>query len=159
MSLDPYSMPPLFTHLDVSAGAAADREAIADLEAEFTSSLLARLVAAQERQNDLLERLVQQTGAAHRERRDELEAWKEQHPLLANRCRRAAERLSRVQADYLDKLTEEIEDNGDELVESEFLLAEFIDRFGPKMAHLGGMLQMLSQLSGPPIEEEEELEF
>ena len=29
----------------------------------------------------------------------------------------------------------------------EFMLNEFVDRFGPRMAHLNGLLQVLSQLS------------
>ena len=36
------------------------------------------------------------------------------------------------------------------LVEGEFMLTEFIDRFGPRMAHLNGILQVLSQLSAVP---------
>ena len=29
------------------------------------------------------------------------------------------------------------------------MLNEFVDRFGPRLAHLNGLLQVLSQLSGP----------
>jgi len=31
--------------------------------------------------------------------------------------------------------------------EGEFVFNEFVDRFGPRLAHLNGVLQMLSQLS------------
>jgi hypothetical protein len=33
------------------------------------------------------------------------------------------------------------------MMESEFMLQEFIDRFGPRVAHLGGVLHMISSLS------------
>ena len=65
-------------------------------------------------------------------------------------CRRAAESLSKVQAEFLNNLTREIGENFDNLVEGEFMLTEFIDRFGPRMAHLNGILQVLSQLSAVP---------
>jgi len=32
-------------------------------------------------------------------------------------------------------------------MDGEFMLNEFVDRFGPRLAHLNGVLQVLSQLS------------
>ena len=62
-------------------------------------------------------------------------------------CRIAAETLGKVQTEFLDSLTQEITDNADALMDGEFMLNEFVDRFGPRMAHLNGLLQVLSQLS------------
>ena len=55
------------------------------------------------------------------------------------RCRIAAESLTKVQNDFIHKLTEDATDNHESMMDSEFMLAEFVDRFGPRMAHLGGM--------------------
>jgi hypothetical protein len=33
-------------------------------------------------------------------------------------------------------------------LDGEFVLSEFVDRFGPRMAHLNGVLQVLAQISG-----------
>ena len=33
------------------------------------------------------------------------------------------------------------------MMDGEFMLNEFVDRFGPRLAHLNGVLQVLSQLS------------
>ncbi|MCS7306682.1 MAG: hypothetical protein NZ602_16430 [Thermoguttaceae bacterium] len=112
--------------------------------------LLRRLVAAQERQNALLEELVHQISAAQRQRQQELTQWKRANPQLARYCRKAAEILARVQNEFLASLTREIQEQGDALLEGEFLLTELIDRFGPRMVHLNGLLQMLSQLSSAP---------
>jgi hypothetical protein len=38
-------------------------------------------------------------------------------------------------------------DNEESLVDGEFMLNEFVDRYGPRLAHLNGVLQVLSQLS------------
>ena len=119
----------------------------------MTVELLRQLVAGQQQQNQLLERLIQQQKAVNEQRATELQQWKEANPDLARACRSAAETLSRVQTQFLDNLTEEIADSEDSLEESEFMLNEFVDRFGPRLAHLNGVLQVLAQLgNGEPVQ-------
>lgn len=142
---DPQSSP-FFTHIDVSAHAKASKDE-AGGTAEEVVVLLQHLIAGQDRQNELLEDLISQTNATQRQRANELNQWKEANPHLARRCRKAAEALSNVQTDFLNNLTEEIEENAEDFVEGEFLMNEFVDRFGPRLAHLNGVLQVLSQLS------------
>ena len=45
-------------------------------------------------------------------------------------------------------MTAEIQDNEEYLLEGEYMLNEFVDRFGPRLAHLNGVLQVLAQLGG-----------
>jgi hypothetical protein len=108
--------------------------------------LMREMLAAQDRQNELLEELVVQTGAGNRQRVSELTLWQQANPELANFCRRAADKLSKIQTEYLATITEEIEYSFDNLIDGEFMLAEFVDRFGPRFAHLNGLLHVLSQL-------------
>lgn len=112
--------------------------------------LLAQLVEGQQKQNQLLEELLNQTTALQRQRAQELTQWKSANPRLAAACRSAAETLGRVQAQFLANLTEEIAEQNDNLVDGEFMLQEFIDRFGPRLAHLNGIVQVLGQLASPP---------
>ncbi|MDG2185932.1 MAG: hypothetical protein P8K79_09660 [Mariniblastus sp.] len=114
------------------------------------NTLLQQLVFGQERQNELLQELVDQTNASQRQRANELGQWKEANPLLARRCRAAAEALSRVQTEFLENLTIEVNDNYENMLDGEFVLNEFVDRYGPRLAHLNGVLQLLSQLSSVP---------
>jgi|SRR6185295_4853667 len=150
MSHDSQPTSPLFTQVDITAGAhvgrARDNQALAD---EHTA-LLRSILAAQDRQNELLEELVNQLGAAQRQRVVELGQWKQANPELARSCRGAAEALSRVQIEFLRTMTQEINDNVDGLMEGEFMLNEFVDRFGPRLAHLNGVLQIMAQLSSTP---------
>jgi len=95
-------------------------------------------------------RLAQNSNAAQRQRANELGNWKEANPHLARRCRNAAEVLSNVQTEFLHNLTDEINENSEGFLEGEFLMNEFVDRFGPRLAHLNGVLQVLSQLSSTP---------
>jgi len=116
-------------------------------EASEVVALLREMLAAQDRQNELLEELVAHLCSAQRQRANELGNWKQANPHLARKCRLAAEALSKVQTEYLLSLTQEISDNFETLRDGEFMLNEFIDRFGPRLAHLNGLLQVLSQLS------------
>lgn len=133
----------LFTHIDVTTtsatGASGDNSSV--------TMLLTQVLAAQHRQNELMEQLIQQLGAAQRQRSAELGQWKQANPRLAQRCRQAAETLGQIQTQFLENVTEEIAANGDCMMDGEFMLNEFVDRFGPRLAHLNGVLQVLSQLS------------
>lgn len=110
-------------------------------------TLLEQLIQGQERQNELLEDVVESINANQRQRSAELGQWKQSNPQLSDRCRKAAEVLSEVQTEFLNSLTEEIEYNSETLLEGDFMLNEFVDKFGPRLAHLNGVLQILSQLS------------
>ena len=112
--------------------------------------MLRLLLAGQERQNELLEEMVGQIGQNQRQKSTELGHWKQANPRLARNCRAAAEALGKVQTEFLAGLTREISDNYENLIDGEFMLNEFIDRYGPRMAHLNGILQVLSQLSATP---------
>ena len=145
--------PPLFTQVDISAGTLTSAP-ISDRTDFDQTRLLRDLVAAQDRQNELLEELVSQVttavtqfGAAQRQRTQELTQWKDTNPALARDCRTAAEALCKVQTEFLTILTDEVNANADALADGEFMLTEFVDRFGPRLAHLNGVLQVLAQLS------------
>ena len=58
--------------------------------------------------------------------------------------------VGKVQTEFLENLTREINDNQEVFLDGDFMLNEFVDRFGPRMAHLNGLLQVLSQLSSTP---------
>jgi len=139
--------PPLYSQIDVSpAGSPADPIDEQSEQGEQTR-LLNALLVGQDRQNELLEELINQLGSAQKQRANELGQWKQANPYLARSCRAAAESLGKVQTEFLDALTQEINDNYESLLDGEFMLNEFVDRFGPRMAHLNGLLQVLSQLS------------
>ncbi len=141
MSQKPDQSSPLFTHIDVSTHTPPDQQKV------NLSQVLLQMVAAQDRQNELLEELLEQMSAAQRQRSAELAQWKQANPRTAKRCRDASEILGKVQSTFLDAVTEEIIDSSEHLMDGEFVLNEFVDRFGPRMAHLNGVLQVLSQLS------------
>lgn len=151
MGHDPSQFSPTF-RIDVSAEPGAPKtNANASNPTEATLALLHQIASSMQSQNQLLEQLVQTTVNSQKQRASELEQWKEANPHLSRRCRKAAETLARVQTEFLETLTEEIDDSSENLLEGEFMLNEFVDRFGPRLAHLNGVLQVLAQLgSGVP---------
>ncbi len=108
------------------------------------------MLAAQDRQNELLEELVGQISQMHRQRMHELATWKQANPDLSYFCRLAADKLGKVQTDMLSTITTEVEDGFENFLDSEYALGEFVDRFGPRFAHLNGLLQVLAQLGNAP---------
>jgi hypothetical protein len=141
-----HSIPAMFTQVDVSAGSTNRLSSNASAD---QADLLRDVLAAQDRTNEILEELVCIMGTQQKQRAQELHQWRNANPRLAEACRSAAEALSRVQVEYLDRMTDEINDSADDLADGEFMLNEFVDRFGPRLAHLNGMIQVFAQLSSP----------
>jgi hypothetical protein len=146
MSYDPHQLPPLF-HIDVVGASTEGSPKVSVDKEDVVIALLQRLVMGQDQQNKLLAEILQQTNAVHRQRQSELGQWKQANQKLAQRCKRAAETLNRVQNEFLKNLTDEVAESEESLLDGEYMLNEFVDRFGPRLAQLHGVLQVLSQLS------------
>ena len=154
MQNDSQDISPIF-RIDVTQSASEPQiENGKDQHQTTMTMLLEQLVVGQDRQNELLEEILEQLGSAQRQRSSELHNWKEANPVLARRCRKAAEALSEVQTEFLHNLTFDVQDNHENMMAGEFVLNEFVDRYGPRLAHLNGVLQLLSQLSGKPAPSE-----
>ena len=152
MSYEQEPMSPMF-RIDVSADSESDSPVSTDC---VMIELLRQLTAGQQQQNRLLEQLLKQNAAMQQQRAGELQQWKNANPALSRACRRAAETLSQVQTQFLETLTDEIDESGEHLVEGEYMLNEFVDRFGPRLAHLNGVLQVLAQLgTGEPAPQQQ----
>jgi len=150
MSQDPQQLPPIFGPIDVSAESSTTEpvQIPADPGNQLTA-ILQQISEKMDRQNELLEQLVQQEEPLDDPRSIELDRWRK----AAHSCRFAAETLSRAQTEFLEQLTNEVCESDDALLDSNFMLGEFVDRYGPRLAHLNGVLQVLSQLSSPPSSE------
>ena len=147
MAREPQEIPSVF-RIDVGPNASdtAMLNQSKKTDSDMTS-LLRQLVVGQQRQTEMLEELIDQIGSGQRQRVMELGQWRDANPVLARRCRSAAEALSQVQTEFLETLTIEVKENYENMLDGDFALNEFVDRFGPRLAHLNGVLQVLSQLS------------
>lgn len=146
----------LFSQVDVTTSSHSHSSVSSG---EEQTEVLRDVLSAQDRTNELLEELVGALTAQNKQRAAELNRWKLSNPELAQGCREAAETLSEVQAEFLERLTEEVQDSREELTYGDFLLTEFVDRYGPRLAHLNGVIQVLAQLGSvapAPAEADEE---
>ena len=146
MAQDPRLFSPMFS-IDVCTDAHTAAVSNKIDANELIVNLLQKLVEGQQQELKLLQEIAHWTGLSHKQRQHEINQWKESNPDLARSCRIASEALVKVQNDYIHKLTEEAADGHETMMDSEYMLQEFIDRFGPRMAHLGGVLHMVSSLS------------
>jgi hypothetical protein len=143
------SLTPLYTQLDITTNTPPSPPPVTGTPVE-QNQLLRDILMALDRQNELMEELIGQVSSGQKQRNTELAQWKEANPRLAKSCKVASEALAKVQTEFLATLTTEINENPDVLMDGEFMLNEFIDRYGPRLAHLNGVLQVLAQLGSTP---------
>ena len=91
--------------------------------------------------------MLQENAATQATQNSNLEQWKAKHPELSEDCGRATEVLGRIQAKFIEDVTQEILDNEEILLEGSFSLREFIDSYGMRLAQLNGLIQFVAQLS------------
>jgi hypothetical protein len=133
--------------IDVTADAAA-QQTVNKIDAnELICVLLKQLVEGQQREIKLLEEIAHFVSLHHKQRQVDIAHWKDQNPDLARSCRIAAEALVKVQNQFIHTLTEEVADNQEALHDSDYMVSELVDRFGPRLSHLNGLLTVMSQLS------------
>ena len=87
------------------------------------------------------------TAADHQPRLLELERWQAGHEHVLDSCRETLTRLEQVHASLMGELANYVEDNHENLMEGDFSLSDFVDRFGPRWAHLNTMLAVLRPLA------------
>lgn len=107
----------------------------------------------QRRQTQLLEAMVEritilvnQNAAPNQQKLGELQKWQTDNPFLTDDCREAMESLGAIHTEYIQTLANELIARKDEILESEYTLNDFIDKFGSRILQLNGMIQFLSYL-------------
>jgi hypothetical protein len=112
-----------------------------------TLELQRQTLEAQRQQLDLT-REIAQVGREQRARQGaELERWQNSHEGVLDSCRDTLIRLEQVHAALMQDMANYVEDNHENLLEGDFSLSDFVDRFGPRLAHLNTMLAVLRPLA------------
>ena len=87
MSHESRSTPALFTQVDITAGSQLTRTRDTHESSDEQTGLLRNILASQDRQNELLEELVNHLSGSQKQRATELGQWKQANPHLARNCR------------------------------------------------------------------------
>jgi chromosome segregation ATPase len=95
--------------------------------------------------------LTREAAQINREQRarqiSELERWQNGHERVLEDCKESLTGLEQVHAALMGELTNYVAENHENLLEGEYALTDFVDRFGPRLAHLNTMLAVLRPLA------------
>ena len=95
--------------------------------------------------------LSREAAQVNREQRSrqiaELERWQHGHENVLDYCKESLGNLEQVHAALMGELANYVSENHENLIDGEFALTDFVDRFGPRLAHLNTMLAVLRPLA------------
>ncbi|HWE36686.1 MAG TPA: hypothetical protein VG406_08970 [Isosphaeraceae bacterium] len=119
---------------------------LANLQSQ-TLELQRQSLDMQRQQLDLARELAQVSREQRQRQFAELERWQAGHEGVIDHCREALGQLEQVHAALMGDLANYVDDNHEHLIEGDFALSDFVDRFGPRLAHLNTMLAILRPLT------------
>jgi len=106
-----------------------------------------QMLENQRQQLEISRELLQVNREQRARQGAELERWQAGHEHVLDSCRETLGRLEQVHAALMAELANYVEDNHENLMEGDFSLSDFVDRFGPRLAHLNTMLAVLRPLA------------
>lgn len=120
-----------------------------DLTAATRSLIdLARQQAEMSRQQlDLARRAEQRIEEQRQAQRDEFQRWLGEYKLLGGRSAKAEKTIRAVLGTALAELVEYIEDNDENLTDSDYIRRELSEKYGAMLAHLWSIHGVLKHLS------------
>lgn len=121
-----------------------------------TNDMLRQLIDMN-RQNLEFQREATQVARDQRARQmHELERWQNSHQAILFDTRGVLQALEGVHGQIMEHLIEHVHNHKDELMEGDFALGDFTDRYGPKLAHLNTILSILRPLAALAAQQQAE---
>jgi hypothetical protein len=105
---------------------------------------LAQILAVQQEHLNQVRAAAQDAQARWR---NLLARWQSQHPEFANFCRQAYPLLEKAYVGMLDGMADELTQQGDEALENDFSVQEFLDRYGMRVGQLSHLLSVVGPLA------------
>jgi hypothetical protein len=112
-----------------------------------TLELQRQTLEMQRQQLDISRELLQVNREQRARQGAELERWQAGHEPILETCRETLGKLEQVHASLMGELANYVDENYENLLEGDFSLSDFVDRFGPRLAHLNTMLAVLRPLA------------
>jgi hypothetical protein len=109
------------------------------------TDLLRQLLAAQQEQVALMKAQLASQDGSNRWRAF-LTRWNEEFPGLGSACKQVLPSLERAYLSLIRDLTEKLVTDADDLSD-EFVLMEFLDRYGMRLMQMGNMLNQIGPLA------------
>ena len=106
-----------------------------------------QVLQSQQQQLELAKEAAQIAREQRARQIAELERWQSGHDRVLDQCRESLGQLEQVHSALMGELVNYVAENHENLVEGDFALTDFVDRFGPRLAHLNTMLAVLRPLA------------
>ncbi len=119
---------------------------LANLQSQ-TLEVQRQMLEMQRQQLEISRELIQVNREQRARQGAELERWQAGHEHVLETCRETLGKLEQVHASLMGELANYVDDNHENLLEGDFSLSDFVDRFGPRLAHLNTMLAVLRPLA------------
>jgi hypothetical protein len=135
---------------DVASVNTATPKEIAKSTPSVSADLLRQLLDVQRQQLEIMKAHQAQAQAAmeaQNKKRAWFDRWQDEFPDLPEAARHIMPILERAYLRLMANAVEEIRDGGDDGLESDFAVRDFVDRFGFTLAHLSGILTALTPLT------------
>jgi hypothetical protein len=110
-------------------------------------NLQTQILDVQRQQLELAREAAQISREQRARQLAELERWQSGHEHVLESCRESLINLEQVHAALMGELADYVSENHENLIDGEFALTDFVDRFGPRLAHLNTMLAVLRPLA------------
>ena len=117
-----------------------------------TLEMLRQSFELQRQQLDLVRESAQIAREQRARQGADIERWQQAHGPILDACKETLARLEQVHCSLLEELGIYVEDNLENLLEGDFVLSDFVDKFGPRLAHLNTMLGVLRPLAAAQTE-------
>src|SRR5262245_9968275 len=111
-----------------------------------TAELLRQILEVNREQLALQKQAAQAHDMASRWRAY-LAKWQQDFPELPESCRHALPVLEKSYGAMIADLAEHLRQNGDEALDSDFALSDFLDRYGMRLSQLGTILSLVAFLA------------
>src|ERR1700728_1636722 len=121
---------------------------LANLQSQ-TLEIQRQMLEMQRQQLEISRELIQVNREQRARQGAELERWQVGHEPILETCRETLTKLEQVHASLMSELANYVDDNHENLLEGDFSLSDFVDRFCPRLAHLNTMLAIVRPLAAP----------
>lgn len=106
-----------------------------------------QILLFQQQQSEFLREMVQVSREQRARHVADLEKWQNSHEHVLGACRESIGKLEQVHAALLGEITNYVEENHENLLDGDYSLTDFVDRYGPRLAHVNTMLAVLRPLT------------
>ncbi len=146
MEVSPTGQAPTSMPINPNTDPVALLHALLTLQSQ-TLDVQRQILQNQQQQLELAREAAQVAREQRARQVAELERWQAGHDRVLDQCRESLGQLEQVHSALMGELVNHVAENHENLVDGEFALTDFVDRFGPRLAHLNTMLAVLRPLA------------